>query len=65
MTTFPGDCAECEKPLNSYAIKYGWMTISVGWGVPPARVHTICRSKFNARPFEQKRDRARAQRITS
>lgn len=56
---WPGDCAECEKPLNALDIKYGWVTINLGYGRPDARVHTICRGKFNERSWDDQVARAR------
>ena len=61
MTPFPGDCAECGKPLNSYDIKHGWVTVEVGWRQPPVRVHTICRGKFQQRQLEDQQARGQAQ----
>lgn len=54
-TPYPGDCAECGRPLLSYDIRYGWLTLNVGWRTPPARVHTVCRSKFESRPYDERK----------
>lgn len=53
------DCAECGRSLTSLDIKHGWVTLSVGFS--SVRVHTICRGKFEGRPYEQRVERAKAQ----
>ena len=52
-TPYPGDCVECGQPLVSYKIKHGWVTVVVGWRLPKARVHTLCRRRFSERPLEE------------
>lgn len=52
------NCAECGKPLTALDIQHGWVTSDLGWHRMPARVHTICRAKFEARPLEERRAKA-------
>ena len=52
------DCAECGKPLSSSVIQHGWLTHRVGFNAE-ARVHTICMSKFKARPLDERVQRTK------
>lgn len=56
-----GDCAECGRPLVSYAdfARHGWVTIQVSWKVQ-ARVHTLCRGRFLERDYDSRLEMALA-----
>jgi hypothetical protein len=49
-------CAECGKSLTALDIKHGWVNAQVGMK-GQARVHTVCRSRFEARPLEEQKER--------
>jgi hypothetical protein len=50
-----GYCAECGDDLAG--ARHGWITVQVAWRIQ-ARVHTTCRAKFEARPFDEQKRRA-------
>ena len=53
MTANVFNCAECGEKLSPK--RAGWITVQAGFD--QGRVHTLCKSKFEARTLEDQKHR--------